>query len=183
MKRLALFAAALLAFGTAPALAQQAQCFQNEQFLVVGKDKTDEVGSTFLIRAPVKGKIACEYSERAGDMMIGGVDDPLHFEGLAGRYLVLFRSTGPDGDVVIYDLENLDPMTPYIDIAADDELTITDSAVTYWARKQAGTAENCPQFAEAESMGMGTVIADEVILDVASGDVAATGQSRCSTTQ
>jgi len=181
MNRFALVAA-FACFAT-PALAQDAQCFQNDKFLVIGQAYTDEVGSRFLVRAPEYGKIICDFRERQGDMLIGSPGDPLHYAGLAGRYLVLTRSTGPDGNVVIYDLENLDPMTPYIDIAADDQLTVDDRRVVYWARQEQGTAENCPQFAEAQSVGMDTVIANEVVLDTQTGDVAATGMSRCSMTQ
>ena len=69
MTRLALLAA-FLALAAAPAFAQEAQCFQNEQFLVIGQQKPDEVGSTFRVRAPAMGKIICEYREREGDMLI-----------------------------------------------------------------------------------------------------------------
>ncbi|MET3924933.1 hypothetical protein [Devosia sp. 2618] len=182
MKRTILLTA-LLGIIATPALAQEAQCFQNDQFLVIGQERLDEVGTDFLIRAPAKGKIACIFEQQPGDLAIGGPDDAFWYEGLAGRYLVLTRSTGPDGDVVIYDLANGDPVTPYIEVPADDEITIDNDSVTYWARGVEGTAENCPGYADAVANGWGTVIANEVVLDIATGDVHATGQSHCSTTQ
>lgn len=183
MTRIILLAATIVGLAATPALADDTQCFQNEQFLVIGQERTDDVGTNFIVRPPATGKIACVYEEQAGDMLIGSPGDPLWYEGLAGRYLVLTRSTGPDGDVVIYDLENGDPITPYIDIAADDTVTITDDSVTYWARKEPGTADTCPDYAQATADGLGTVIADEIVLDIVTGDVTATGQTHCSTTQ
>lgn len=181
MTRPALFAA--LALLATPALAQEAQCFQNDRFLVIGQPYNYEPGSQFIARAANPASMVCDFRVQPRDMLIGTPGDPLQYRGLTGRYLVLTRSAGPDGNVVIYDLENHDPTSPYIDIAADDQLTIDDRRVVYWARQQEGTAENCPQFAEARSLGMGTVIANEVVLDVQTGDVTRTGMSRCSMTQ
>ncbi|KQT44878.1 hypothetical protein ASG47_15750 [Devosia sp. Leaf420] len=82
----------------APAMAQEAQCFQNDQFLVIAQDRTDSAGMEILARAPARGKIKCEYVERETDFVINPLGQagwpdgqPLWFEGLAGKYLVLTR--------------------------------------------------------------------------------------------
>jgi len=181
MKQIFVLAAALLGLSAAPALAEEALCFQNENYLVIGQERLDEVGMEFIIRPPAKGKIACVYETREGDVTIGDPADPLWYEGLAGRYLVLTRSTGPDGNVVIYNLD--EPAEPAIDVAADDEVTVSDDSVTYWARTDAGTADNCPEYAEFTADGLGAVVAEEQVFDVATGQVTQTGQVRCSATQ
>jgi hypothetical protein len=180
MIRLTFFAALAFAAASAPTLAQEAQCFQNDVALVIAQERTEHVGMNILARAPAKGKIKCEYKEKPGDWIIGEVDDPLWYEGLAGKYLVLTRSTGPDGNIVIYDLADRSIL---VDEPAELDIAITDDAVTYWQRTTEGTEENCPEYEEFTSNGLGAVIAEEQVLDIASGTIKATGQSRCSATQ
>ncbi len=179
MIRLAL-AASAFALTVAPALAQEALCFQNENFLVIAQERTEDVGMNILARAPAHGKIKCEYVERADDFIVNPDGDALWYQGLAGNYLVLTRSTGPDGDVVIYDLATQEV---FLDEPADDEVIVADDAVTFWQRTKAGTAKNCPEFGEYSSNGLGAVIAEEQVLDIASGEITATGEKRCSATQ
>ncbi|KKB79854.1 hypothetical protein VW35_05020 [Devosia soli] len=180
MIRFAALAALALAGCSAPAFAEDAQCFQNETALVIAQTRTDEAGTDILVRAPAKGKIKCEYEEREGDWIIGSPGDPLWYEALAGKFLVLTRSTGPDGDIVIYDLAIREKL---VDEPADDEIVVTEDAVTYWQRIASGTADNCDRFAEYSEMGLGAVVAEERVLDLASGTIKQTGQSRCSSTQ
>jgi hypothetical protein len=165
-----------------PTLAQEAQCFQNEHYLVIAQQRIDAVGSDFIIRPPAQGKIACTFETRDGDIRIGEADDPLHFAGQAGPYLVLSRSTGPDGDLVIYDLD-AGGFEPVVDVPADDEVTIDDQQVTYWERTDQGTADNCPDFAEHQSYGFGSVISEQRTFDVATGTISASGEWHCTNTQ
>lgn len=182
MKPILLLAAAFLGLTAMPALAQEAQCFQNEQYLVIAQERVDEVGADFIIRDPARGKIACVYEQREGDRLIGDPGDPLHYEGLAGQYLVLTRSTGPQGDLVVYDLTT-DLFTPLIDVRAEDEITIADDSITYWQRLILGTAVNCPEYADNTGYGLGSMIYEERVFDLATVTVAATGRTRCSSTQ
>jgi hypothetical protein len=55
--------------------------------------------------------------------------------------------------------------------------------VTFWQRTKQGTAKNCREFDEYSSNGLGAVIAEERVLDVASGEIKATGEKHCSPTQ
>lgn len=166
---------------TVPAMANEAECFQNESHLVIFQDRVDEVGAEFIIRPPAHGKIACLFEPQHGDILVGGLDDPLHYLALMGDYLALTRSTGPDGDLVIYDLGG-DTGTPVIDVPADDDVTMTD-AITYWERTGEATAANCPRYDEYMGYGFGAVIAEERVFDPATGAVTATGERRCSSTQ
>lgn len=183
MRQIAFLAAAALTMLAAPAMAQEAMCFQNDQYLVIAQERVGDVGTDILVRPPAKGKIACVYDQQPGDMVIGEPGDPLYYEGLSGQYLVLTRSTGPDGNMVIYDLDNDDLMSPLIDVAADSQVTVTDDKITYWARGDAGTAANCPQYAEYTANGLGAVIATQAVLDIATGEVTNSGETRCSATQ
>ncbi|GEM_PF-2531256 len=173
----------ILAVGLAasPAIANEAECFQNESHLVIFQDRVDEVGAEFIIRPPARGKIACLFEPQAGDMRIGTPGDPLHYLALLGDYLVLTRSTGPDGDLVIYDLAG-DTGTPVVDVPADDEVTVSEE-ITYWERTGGAIAETCPRYDEYMGYGFGAVTAEERVFDPATGEVTATGESRCSSTQ
>jgi hypothetical protein len=179
MIRLALAASAFAVIAV-PAFAQEALCFQNENFLVIAQERSEDVGMDVLARAPARGKIKCEYAEKAGDFIVNADGEPLWYQGLAGNYLVLTRSTGPDGDVVIYDLAN---EAIVIDEPADNEVVVTEDSVTFWQRTKAGTAKNCPEYAEYTSNGLGAIIAEERVLDITSGEVKSTGEKRCSATQ
>ena len=172
--------AACAALATTPAMAQT-MCEQNDQFLVISQERSDAVGSDFIIREPAQGKIACRYQPVDGDRLLES-EDALYLAGLAGAYLVLTRSTGPDGDLVIYDLR-AELASPVVDVPADEEVVIEDGNVTFWERTQVGTAGNCPQFAEHAGYGFGSVIAEERRFDQSTGETIATGESRCSATQ
>lgn len=182
MRLIAPILATGFAFVAAPAFGQEAQCFQNESYLVIAQERVDEVGADFLVREPALGKIKCAFTEQSGDLRIGEPGNPLHYTGLAGYYLVLSRSTGPDGDVVIYDLRNI-ASGPLVDVPADDDVTIAPQEITFWERTGEANADNCPRFAEYKGYGFGAVIAEERVLDVADGEVVQTGQMRCSSTQ
>jgi hypothetical protein len=178
--RLLLLLAGLVVFAPLPSLAQEAQCFQDENFLVIAQERTDEVGTNFVVRPAVRGKFKCIYAPAEGDLVLDDPDDPLWYAGLAGDYLALTRSTGPDGDVVIYNLRSLQIA---VDVAADDDVTATSEMISYWERTTPGSTGNCPEFADYTSNGLGAVLAEETVLDVESGKISRTGRNRCSATQ
>lgn len=181
MNRFAI-ATTALCLTMAPASAWELECYQNENYLVIAQERTDEVGADFLIRQPARGKFACAFEEQPGDARIGAPDDPLHYNALVGTFLVLDRSTGPDGDLVIYDLSEKPPAR-VIDVPADSEVTIEDGRITYWERVADGNAENCSEYAEYSKAGLGAVIAEGRVFDTASGAATATRKKRCSATQ
>lgn len=181
MKSIFVLAAVLLGLSVTPAFAQ-AECYQSDQFLVIAQERLDEVGTDFIIRPPAKGKINCLYEINDDDVVLSNPGDPLHYAGLVGKYLVTTRSTGPDGNLVIYDLTaNFYP--PLVDVGALDDVTITDTTITYWQKLIGGTAVNCPEFAENSANGLGSMIFEERVLDLATVTVAATGKTQCTSTQ
>lgn len=181
MKSSVLILAATLAMFAGPAFAE-AQCYQSNQFLVIAQDRTDEVGTDFIIRPPARGKIACLYEPTADDVVISNAEDPLHYEKLVGQYLVLTRSTGPQGDLVIYDLANYS-FFPMLDVGASDDIVVTEDSVTYWQELILGSEINCDTYAENSSYDLGSMIYEERILDLATQTVAATGKTQCLSTQ
>ena len=181
MKPIFALAAVLLGLSASPAFAE-AQCYQSDQFLVIAQERLNEVGTDFIIRPPAQGKINCLYEINDDDVVLSNSGDALHYEQLVGQYLVLTRSTGPDGDLVIYDLKT-ELFVPLLDVRADDDLTITDTEITYWPQLIGGTAVNCPSFAENTGNGLGSMIYEERILVIVTLTVAATGKTRCSSTQ
>ncbi|MHA6297804.1 hypothetical protein [Devosia sp. CAU 1758] len=180
MYRLPLIAASLLALSAGLAMAQDAQCFQNEDYLVIAQERLDDVGTDILVRQPTMGKIDCTYTEKDGDFVVNLKDEPLWYEGLLGQYLVLTRSTGPDGDIVILDLAARQVV---VDEGVGDEVSLSDASVTYWQRFEQGDIDNCPKYHEYTSNGLGAVITREQVFDVATGVATATGMEQCSATQ
>ncbi|HEV7344586.1 MAG TPA: hypothetical protein VGN60_03025 [Devosia sp.] len=170
MKQIIAFAVAMLGLAAIPALAQEAQCHQNDQFLVIAQERVDTVGADFIIRSPAQGKIKCVYEINEGDEVLDNPDDPLHFQQLVGQYLVLTRSTGPQGNIVIYDLAADLLYPPMIDVGALDDITVSDETITYWQQLVRGTAVNCPEFAEYTGYGLGAMIYEERRLRSAHGD-------------
>lgn len=155
-------------------------CVQNETALIIAEERPEDVGMNILARAPAKGKIRCEYVEQEGDWIIGQIDDPLYYQDLVGKYLVLTRSTGPDDNLVIFDL---DDQSVVVDEWVGDGFLVSETDVTFWPRFEDGNAENCPEFEEYTSYGFGASIAREQVLDFATGTITATGEERCSATQ
>ncbi len=171
---LAALAAAIL---TLPAQAQQAQCIQNDTYLVITQDRTGEVGENLLVRPAAQGKLDCLYVEQDGDYIVNTAGDPLWFEALLGKYLIMTRSTGPDGNLVVRDLETQGLL---IDEWVDDDIIITDTEVTFWQRFEDGNADNCAEYDAYAADGLGAVIAREPVFDALTGGQNATGQERCS---
>ena len=181
MVRMWILVSMLLGLSVVPAMAE-AECYQNEHYLVIGQQRVDELGTDFIIRQPVRGKINCLYEIADDDRILSKTDDWVYFVGLAGHYLVLNRSSGPDGDLVIYDLDG-DLSTPEIDVRADDEIDVRGDEVTYWKRTEPGNTENCQEFAQYSSFDFGAVIAEETVFNAATGQTRSTGKKHCSQTQ
>jgi len=184
MIRLALALSAFV-LAAAPAMSQEdfsegPICVQNETALIIAEERPEGVGMNILARPPAKGKIRCEYVEQEGDWIIGQIDDPLYYQDLVGKYLVLTRSTGPDDNLVIFDLED---QSVVVDEWVGDGFLVSEANVTFWQRFEDGNAENCPEFEEYTSYGFGASIAREQVLDIATGRITATGEERCSATQ
>jgi len=158
------------------ASASEPQCHSNERYHVAALPYPDDAGNKFAVTR-LNGAAAparCSFDEKA-DLVIGKAGDPLWFGELSGDGLILSRSTGPQGDLVVYDLAS---GTAVLDVPSD-EYERKGNRVTFWQRMAQATAANCPDFAENTANGFGSVTAVEKVLDLASNTVSETGQSKC----
>lgn len=152
------------------------QCYSNDRYHVVAQPYPDDAGNQFAV-TKLTGAVpaACTFDESKADLVIGKVGDPLWYADLSGDNLILSRSTGPQGDLVVYDLKTGKPI---LDVPAD-EYELKGNGLTFWQRIGPATAETCPSFAENEANGFGSVTAALKILDLESKAVSETGESKC----
>ncbi|MGV3552533.1 hypothetical protein [Rhizobium sp.] len=136
----------------------------------------DDAGNRFAVTR-LKGaeQPACRFDEAKANFVIGQRGDALWFDELADGSLILTRSTGPQGDLVIYDLKT---GKAELDVPSD-EYERKGNVVSFWQRTEAATAANCPDFAENETNGMGSVTAVLKTFDLNSKAVTDTGESKC----
>lgn len=183
MKTLFLGALAALTLSSlaVPAMAHEAECYSDARYFVIAHENPDYAGTQFIIRAKKtpEQKFVCNFEETKSGYLLNEQGDPLWYEGLSGQYLVTTRSTGPQGDLVIFDL---DTRAAVLDKPAED-VAVDDAGVTYWERREPGTADNCPSFAENEANYLGSAIVYEARFDFATAKVSESGQSRCIATQ
>lgn len=152
------------------------QCYSNDHYHVVMQPYPDDAGNQFAV-AKLKGAApaACIFDEAKADMVIGKVGDPLWYAELSGDSLILSRSTGPQGDLVVYDLRSGKPV---LDVPAD-EYELKGAKLSFWERTGPATAKTCPSFAENEANGLGSVIAALKTFDLASQTTTETDESKC----
>lgn len=164
----------------APASAQVAGCDSVERYHVSAIERSDDLGTMFAVKVRKPGDTSpCDITETTADFIVGTVGDPLWLEALTPRYLVMSRSSGPQGDVAIFDLEG----RSYVVDSPGADIAVDAAGVTFWEMLEPATPENCPQLAEYEAEGFGAVLAVETRLDFATGQVGPTGPTRCDPTQ
>lgn len=151
------------------------QCHSNDRYHVVAEPYADDAGNRFAVsRLNGTAPTTCAFDESDADLVIKA-GDPLWYADLSGDALILSRSTGPQGDLVVYDLRTGQPI---LDVPAD-EYELKDSALSFWQRTAQATAATCPSFAENEANGFGSVNAVLKTLDLETGAVSETGESKC----
>lgn len=152
------------------------QCHSNDRYQVVALPYADDAGNRFAVtHLDGSAPTACVFDESKADLVIGRQGDPLWFAELADSSLILSRSTGPEGDLVVYDLASGKPI---LDVPADD-YELKGSAISFWQRTDRATADNCPGFAENAANGFGSVTSVLKVLDLGTKTVTATGESKC----
>ena len=171
---------ALTLLGTMTAVSA-AECQANKAYSVAWQEYDGEAGAQFAVTtlADRKAPKKCAFDARKASFVIGTPGDPLWFGELAGNLLILTRSTGPQGDLVVYDLAG---QTKILDVASDD-YALSGGKLVFWERGAEATEVNCPDFAENQANGMGSVISAEKRFDAKSGALTATGKQRCDATQ
>lgn len=152
------------------------QCHSNEHYHVAASPYPDDAGNRFaIIRLKGAAPTACVFDESKADLVIGKVGDPLWYGDLAQDSLILSRSTGPQGDLVVYDLASGGIV---LDVASD-EYEVKENLLTFWQRVGQATADTCPAFAENEANGFGSMTAVLKTMDLATKAVAETGERKC----
>ncbi|CAN7638553.1 hypothetical protein LJR030_001780 [Rhizobium sp. LjRoot30] len=174
-----LAAACLLA--PLPVFAGEVECHANKEYAVAVQSYDEDAGAQFAVTA-LKGKkkpASCRFDADKADLVIGEPGDPLWYGDQTGKYLILTRSTGPQGDLVVYDLSTGKSV---LDVPAD-EYEVSGGKLAFWERTGEATAENCPSFAENQANGMGSAVAERKQLDLKSLKISKTGEERCDATQ
>lgn len=167
---------ALAAFFAGSSSASEVECHQSKEFVVAVQELDDAPGTRIAV-LPAHAK--CKFDEQKALFTIGSEDDSLWFEELIGKYLVLSRSTGPQGDLVVYDLTK---KAPVLDVPSDD-FEVYDGGILYWERVAIGTSRNCPQFSEYENDGFGAAIVENKRFNFSSAAIENFGEKRCDATQ
>lgn len=156
------------------------QCEVSANWRVVATELGDAPGMVMDVnKRDAAGLPDCKTKDVKPDFTVGGPDQALWLTNLFGDFLVMARSTGPIGRVVV---QNLTDRTIAVDAVSDDSQA--DSwGVTYWEQKEAGTADNCPQLAEYKEQSFGAVIAHEIRYDFATKTSLTSGKTNCEPTQ
>lgn len=157
------------------------ECHTDRQFHVAVRPFADEPGSLFAVTA-LGGKAApgaCAFDPQSADFVIGKRGDALWYQNLAGKYLVLQRSTGPQGDLVVIDLSTRQTV---LDVPSDD-FALEGDTLSFWQRGTQATAANCTTFRKNAANGLGSVISARKLFGIISGKTIATGETRCDAVQ
>lgn len=152
------------------------QCHSNAHYHVVAQPYPDDAGNRFaVIRLKGAPPAGCVFDASKADIVIGKEGDPLWYADLSGDSLILSRSTGPQGDLVVYDLKS---GRSVLDVPAD-EYELKGNLLSFWQRTAQATAETCPGFAENQANGLGSVTAVLKTYDLQTGTITETGDSKC----
>lgn len=172
--------AALFVLWAPMALASDVECHANDRFHVAARAYPEEPGTQFAV-TPVDGikPKGCVFDAGEAQFVIGQPGDPLWFAALEGKYLVMTRSTGPQGDLVVHDLESRKVV---LDVPAD-EFEVKNGRISFWERTGEATQANCPAYGEHQANGLGSVIAGLKHFDLDTLAVTDTKKTRCDATQ
>lgn len=144
---------------SAPARADpgEVSCQRSAAFLVVGRERTDDVGTDVLARPRIAGATdtECRFEPQPDDFRIGSPTDAYHVNALRGDHLILEDSTGPAANLVIY---NLSKRAKVLDVPVGDDVATDAAGVTYWEKAAEGSAANCRDFAKHRKDGFGSRI-------------------------
>lgn len=157
------------------------ECHADKDFHVAVRPFEDEPGALFAVTA-LSGRAAhrtCAFDTSSSDFVIGKIGDALWYQDLAGKYLILQRSTGPQGDLVVIDLSTRKTV---LDVPSDD-FTLDGGTLTFWQRGAEATPANCATFKDNAANGLGSVIVSRKLFSITSGKVTLTKDTRCDAIQ
>ncbi|MBZ9934695.1 hypothetical protein LB518_00190 [Mesorhizobium sp. BR1-1-16] len=172
-----------LAAGLAtPALAAP-KCTSNASYLIVEVSHGEDVGNTYLVRDNTASpKPACSTKKLKTDFVVGSRDDAFYLLKLVGNYLLIDAGTGPDRDLLIYDLASKKQV--FSGGYSDDDIKIDSSKVVFWTGSaEKATKKNCKDLASIEKNGLTPVIEALATFDFTSGKLTRSNNLRCSAEQ
>lgn len=158
-------------------------CTQNDRYLIVEKPYKDSVGNSYIVREKDgDAKPACAFRAQKGDFVIGNPNsedgDPFFLLKLKDQYLFIDSGTGPDRELVIYNLASRGRI--YANGYSDEDISFGDSRATFWAASdEKPTKKTCPKLHAIEKDGFTAGIEVEAAFDYASGQVSTGPGRRC----
>jgi hypothetical protein len=161
-----------------PAVVPDVPCYSSDDYSVAVLENANAVGARFAVSAVGEGG-TCRFDESGPAQIIGDGQDPLWFSDLQGKFLILSRSTGPQGDLVVYDLQS---GVSVLDVPSDD-FEAYPTGVSYWQRTATATPQNCPDYATLTGQGLGAAIVERAHYDFASGTIDRSHEQRCDPVQ
>ncbi|MBO3760630.1 hypothetical protein [Ciceribacter sp. L1K22] len=163
------------------AQAGEIHCHANENFNVAVREYDEEPGSQFAVTVldGAEAPADCVFDAQLADIVIGEAGDPLWYGELTADFLVTTRSTGPEGDLVVFDLSTGEKVLD----APADEYDIEDGFISFWQRAGEATSATCTEYAENQANGFGSVILEHVAFDLQAKTLEKTGDTRCGATQ
>ena len=192
--------------GLAPAWAQPVpettmawHCYRNSAAAVLATEKTESVGSKLLVRKPTADlKADCAVEQRPSDRVLGVDDTPdegsFFYIALAKSFLILDNGTGPDRELVIYEVpagrkrlavgysvaDSCDPASG----CQSDDFRIDDTGLTFWRQiDEKPTPENCRGYAGFMKTTGSAAIEERSVFRFASATVEGSGTKRCTARQ
>jgi hypothetical protein len=162
----------LLLLLAAPAAAQSrdAHCISTPGHLVAAAPNAD-VGDSFAIyhKANPSQVIPCRFDRAAADLILEG---DYAMEALMGDTLIVSEGTSVVRTLIVFDLTKGKRL-----LTAEAEYGgFYGPGIIYWERREAATAENCPEY---EDYGHTGVISHEMTFSLTTRKSTATGQTRC----
>jgi hypothetical protein len=153
-----------------PAAAQEASCISTPGHLVAAAPNAD-VGDSFAIyhKANPTQVIPCRFDRAAADLILEG---DYAMEALTGDTLIVSEGTSVVRTLIVFDLTKGKRL-----LTAEAEYGgFYGPGIIYWERREAATAENCPEY---EDYGHTGVISHEMTFSLTTRKSTATGQTRC----
>lgn len=173
-------AALILSSGSVCAVAAPAKptCTETADYLVIARERSDAVGTDFLIRKKAKGAkpAACVFKPQAGDVRYPkpGGDDTGTLMGVTRTRMVLDSGTGTVRTIIVVDLATAKDLLRQ---TAYQSPAFIEGKVTFFADGPQGTREKCPDL--SADMLATSKLEPEKILDVDTLTIRPTGKIEC----
>ncbi|MGU3492849.1 hypothetical protein ACLBXM_02300 [Xanthobacteraceae bacterium A53D] len=166
--------------GVLPAHATEtkAECKANGDYLIIYRDSTLGPGQDILARKGAPLPSTCAWDKAPGDVVVSTHNEADYVLGLAGRFVVMDRGTGPNRTLVIWDLA---ARKQVLSAGYDDEapVKVEERGVTFAEITGAATAKTCKSFNAFKKDGFDAVLVETTRLSLPSLARNRTGTPRC----